>query len=280
MCEQSRNHPGAGKFFSLVQNFVWNNVDCNFTFRFSAAGSQFFLSQNQRLATFLAELQSSIKIGFRKFFRRAFEHHDVVRIAHIDQIKVALRHLGVRRIHHELPLNTPNPHCAQRTFPRDITDHQGGRSADDAEHIRVVFAISAQHDRLDLDFVVPALGEQRSNGSVSQSAGENLLFGWPSFPFEVTARELAGGRCFLAVIDRQREKILARFGLGCSHCGDDHNRLAELDGHCAVSLFCIFACFYNDLFIGHLGHDSFCHIVDCRRAQRNFSKSRFRIGAE
>ena len=42
---------------------------------------------------------------------------------------------------------------------------------------------------------------------------ENFFFGGAAFAFEIAAGEFAGRRRFFAVIHRQREKILAGFGL-------------------------------------------------------------------
>jgi hypothetical protein len=88
------------------------------------------------------------------------------------------------------------------------------RSADDAQNIGIILAVRAQHDGLDLHFVIPALGKQRADRAVGQAAGENFLFRRTAFAFEVAAGELARGGGFFAVIHGQREKLLAGFGLG------------------------------------------------------------------
>ena len=78
------------------------------------------------------------------------------------------------------------------------------------EHVRIVFAIGAEHDALDLDFVIPTFGEQRTNRAVDQAAGENFLFGRTAFALEIAAGEFSGCGRFFAVIDGEREEILAR----------------------------------------------------------------------
>ena len=159
---------------------------------------------------FLAELQRGVEIRLGDFLGRAFIHHDVVVVADVDKVEVAFGHFRVRRIGDELAVDAADAHRAERPGPRNVADHQRGASADDAQNVRIVFAVRAQHDGLDLDFVVPALGKQRADGAVGEAAGENFLFGRAAFALEVTAGKLAGGGGFFAVIDGQREKIPGR----------------------------------------------------------------------
>ena len=83
----------------------------------------------------------------------------------------------------------------------------------------------------------------------------------PAFAFEVAAGELAGRGRFFAVIDREREKILAGFGLGRGDRGHEDDGIAQSDGDGAVGLFGQFAGFDDDLIAPDEGCNSFCHNV-------------------
>jgi hypothetical protein len=108
--------------------------------------------------------------------------------------------------------------------------------ADDAEDVGIVFAVGAEHNGLHLDFVVPTLGEERTDRAIGEAAGEDFLFGRTAFALEVTAGELSGSGGLLAVIDGEREEILTFLGLGRGHGGHDDDSFAELNGYGAVGL--------------------------------------------
>ena len=153
------------------------------------------------------------------------------------------------RVGDELAVDAADAHGAERAGPRDVADHQRGGGADEREHIRVVLAIGAEHDALDLDFVEPALGEERADGAVDEAAGEDFLFGRAAFAFEVAAGELAGRSGFFAVIHGEREEFLACLGLGGGDGGDEDDGFAQLDGDGTVGLFGEFAGFNDDLLV-------------------------------
>ena len=117
-------------------------------------------------------------------------HDDVVCVADIDEVEIAFGHLGVGRVGDELAVDAADAHGAQRAGPRNIADHQRAPSADDAEDVGIVFAVGAEDDGLDLDFVVPAFGKQRADRPVGEAAGEDFLFGRTAFALEVAAREI------------------------------------------------------------------------------------------
>ncbi len=158
------------------------------------------------------------------------------------------------------PLTRPTRHGAERAIPRDVADHQRRRRADDAQDVGIVFAIRAEQNGLDLDFVVPAFGEQRTNRTIRQAAREDFLFRRTAFAFEVTAGEFAGGCRVLAVIDREREKVLAGLGLGSRDGGDDDDGFSELDCDGAVSLLGEFAGFDVYFFATDSGGDLVRHL--------------------
>ncbi len=99
---------------------------------------------------------------------------------------------------------------------------------------------------MDLDFVVPALGEERADRPVNEPAGEDFLLGRAAFAFEVTAGEFAGRGRLFPVIHREREEFLPFSGFGGGDRRDDDDGFAQLDGDGAVGLFGEFAGFNDE----------------------------------
>ena len=79
-------------------------------------------------------------------------------------------------------------------------------------------------------------GEKRSDGTVDQAGGENLLGGGSAFPLDEAAGELAGGVVFLSIVHREREEVPA-LGVFPLDSGHQHHRVAEADDDGPVGLF-------------------------------------------
>src|SRR5262245_38704685 len=109
--------------------------------------------------------------------------------------------LSVRmgRVSDEFAVDAADPHRAERPFPGNVTDGQRRGGPDDAEHVRIVLAIGAQHDALHLDFVEPPFGKEWADRAIRQPAGENLLFRWTAFALKVAARKFPCGRSFFPI---------------------------------------------------------------------------------
>ena len=245
--EQGRDDAVARQRLGFLEDLVGNDVERDLAFGLAGAGDQFLLRGNRRLNRFLAELKRGVEVRVGDFLGGAFVHHHVRLVADIDQVQVAFEHLGVGGVGDELAADAPDPGRADRAGPRDVAEHQRRRGADQRQHIRVVLAIGAQHDALDLDFVIPALGKERPDGPVNEPAGEDFLLGGAAFAFEVAAGELAGRSRLFPVIHRQRKEFLALFGLGGGDGRHDDNGFAQLDAYGAVGLFGEFAGFNDEL---------------------------------
>jgi hypothetical protein len=167
----------------------------------------------------------------------------------------------VSRVGDELAVDASDPDRANGTRPWDVADHQRDGCANDAQNVRVVLSVGTEQNALHLDFVIPALGKERANGPVNHPAGQDFLFGRAAFAFEIAARESARRGGFLPIIDREREKILARLGAGGGDGGDDDDALAKLNGDGAVGLLGEFAGFDVDGFGSYLGRYFVWHKV-------------------
>ena len=167
---QQRGHKTvAGELFCLLQNFVGNDVQLDFAFFLAGLRHQPLLGGDQRLAAFLAEFQRGVEIRLADFLRRTLVHHDVVFIADVNEIEIAFLHFGMRRVGHQLAFDAADAHRAERPGPRNVADHERRGGADDAQNVRVVFAVRAQHNALDLDLVIHSLGKEGANRTVRQA---------------------------------------------------------------------------------------------------------------
>jgi hypothetical protein len=126
------------------------------------------------------------------------------------------------------------------------------------------------------DRLEPACGwEERAAWAVAETGDQDLAFGRTALALEISARETAGGGVLVAVIDGEREEVLAGFGLARRDGGDHDDGFTHLDGHSAVSLFGEFPCFDNDLLVPDRGGGFFRHTHNfCPLPPRDFSESR------
>ena len=138
------------------------------------------------------------------------------------------------RVRDELAVNAADAERANRAAERNVGDHQRGGSAVDAEDVGIVLAIGGEKRGDDLRVVEVALGEERPQRAVRHATGENFLFRGTAFALEVAAGDLADrGRAF-AVLDGEREEILAFLDFGGGDGGDDDEGIAVADGDRAV----------------------------------------------
>ena len=277
--KQRGNETVAGELLGFVQNFVGNNVKRDFAFLPASLCHQLFLGGDNRLNGLLRVFQRGVKISFRDFPGCAFIHHDVFVVADIDEVEVALGHFRVRRVGDEFSVDATDPNCAKRSGPRNVADHQRCARANDAQNIRVVFAVRTQENSLNLHFVIPAFWKQRTNRTVGETAGKNFFFRRTAFAFEITAGKFSGGGGFFAVVNGQRKKVLAGFGFRRRDRRDDDNGFAKLDGHCAIGLFGELAGFNDNLLVAQLGGYFFGHI-NLPTAIRGTSVNSERFGAD
>src|SRR5579872_4409195 len=75
---------------------------------------------------------------------------------------------------------------------------------------------------MNLDVHEVAVGPQRPQGPIAEAGRQDLLGAGSAFSFDEAPRESARGGHFLAIVDRQREKVRA-FAGGTRHArGQDH----------------------------------------------------------
>ena len=235
-------------------------------------GGQFFLGGDQGLAGGLGELEGGDEVGLGDFVGGTFVHDHIGLVADVDQVEVGLGLLLVGGVHHELTGDPGDADGTERAGPGDVGHGQRGRGSEDGEDVGVVLAVGREQQRLDLDLVVPALGEERTDGAIGQAAGEDLLLGGPAFTLEVTPGETAGGSRLFAVVDREGEEILTRLGLGGRDGRGEDDGFAELNGHGAVGLLGKAAGFDGDVLATNGDLNGMGHTSGCPTALRNFTR--------
>ncbi len=217
--------------------------------RLAGFGGEFLLKGDERRTWVLGEFEGLDEFLLGQFLRLALDHDDLGFRADIDDVEVALFALCVGGIDDKLAIDPANAHGANGAGKRDVGDHQRGGSAVDGEDVGIVLPIGAQHRGDDLGIVEVALREERPQRAVRHAGGEDFLLAGTAFALEVAAGDFADGRGFLAVIDREREEILAGLDLGGGDGGDDDNGIAGANGDCAIGETGKFAGFDGD-FIG------------------------------
>ena len=220
---------------------------------FTAFGGEFFLRGDLRLAAFLTELEGGDEVFLRNLLGGTFVHHHVSFVPDIKQVEIALGHFIVRGVGNKLAVHTGHAHRAQRAGPRNVANHQRGGSAEDTEHVRLIFAISTKQQAVYLTLVEPALLEERPDRAVGEAAGENLLVARTTFAAEIVSGNLAGGVGALAVIHLQREPVLAFAALGGGDDRGHHDRFAHLHCYSTISLLGNITGADGDFFIANFG---------------------------
>src|ERR1017187_4394065 len=168
---------------------------------------EFLNGRDNLLGVRMGEFDRLHHIRLGNLLASAFDHDQVLLVADVHEVEVAVLALGVRWIDDEFASDAGDAHRGDRAMPRNIGNTQGGGRAVDREHVGIIFGIGAEQDTDDLRVVVKTFGEQRATWAVDHAGGEDFLFGGSSLAFEVAAGEFARRRCFLAVVNGEREKV-------------------------------------------------------------------------
>ena len=171
-----------------------------------------------------------------------FHHHDgdvaVVEFTAGDhELESALVTFGVGGMRNPgAVLCERHAYRADRAVERNTRDHEGSRRGVDAENVMRVGLIGSENGEHDLHFVAETIGECRTQRSVGQAAGEDGVFGRPSFTTEERARNLAGRIGPLLHVDRQREEIDSRPDVLGRVGGGEDDAVADGRNHRALTL--------------------------------------------
>ena len=87
-------------------------------------------------------------------------------------------------------------------------------------------AIGAEQNRDDLRVVKIARGKERPERPIRHARSERFFFGRAAFALEIAAGKFSDRRRFFAIIDREREPILAFLDVGGRDGADEHHGVA------------------------------------------------------
>ena len=206
----------------------------------------------------MREFESFEEFGFGQFLGRAFNHDHIVFSADVNKVQIALGALVVCRIGHELAIDPPDAHRADRARKRNIRNAQRSRGAVERENIGIVLPIGAEQDRDDLGVVKISLRKKRPERAIYHSRSERFLFCRAAFALEIATRKFAGGCGFLAIINCKREVVLTFFDYrgrngaskhGGVPAGDDNGAIGEPGNLAGFNRYFIAADFGGDLLL-------------------------------
>ncbi len=231
----------SGDFVGELKELLGNDEEGGVALGLAGFGGEILLEVDDDLDLFLGEGECLFEFSLGEDEGAAFDHEDVGFGSDVDEVEVALEHLGVRRVGDELAVDAGDADGTDGAGKGDVGDHEGGGGAVDAEDVGIVFTIGREEGGDDLGVVEVALGEERPQGAVGHATGEDFLFGGAAFTFEVATGEFADGGGALAVFNSQGEEILAFLDGGGGDGGDDDDGFAVANGDGSVGQFGDFA---------------------------------------
>ena len=162
------------------------------------------------------------------------DHHDLVHGGGHRQLQVAVLALLQRGVHHQLAIHQAHKHAADGALPGNLTDGQGNGGADHAGNLRAAVLIHAHHGHGHAYIIAHFLGEQRANGAVHHTAGENGLLAGAA----LTAHKAAGNAAhrveLFLKLHAQGEEVDALAGLLAHGYIAQHHGLAVAHQAAAV----------------------------------------------
>ena len=168
--------------------------------------------------------------------RFRFDHQHRRFGARDDEIERRRGELGLGRVQHVLAVDVADARGADRAVERNAGQHERRGRADHRRDVGVDLRIDRHDRRDDLDLVVEAVGEQRTDRAVDEARGQRLLFRRTAFALEEAAGDLAGGVRLFLVVDGQREEVLPGLGFLPGNRGDEHHGVVEARQHRAAGL--------------------------------------------
>ena len=148
-----------------------------------------------------------------EFISTGFDHQDGIGGAGHAQVEGAGRHLRDGWVDDELAVDETHTHRADRTFPRDIRDHNRRAGANDAQDVQVDLGITRERGHDNLHLVHHPLREERAQGAIDQTANQDRLVAGPALTALEAAGDTAGGVEAFLIVHAEREEIHALRGL-------------------------------------------------------------------
>ena len=184
----------------------------------------------------MGEGQAFEELFLVDFLGPGLDHDDAVLVADDGHVDGAAVELDVGRVDDVLAVDEADLDRAEGRREGDVGEVQGGRGADDAERVGLVLEVGREEQADDLGVEEVALGEERPDGTVDQAGDQDLPLRGPAFALEEATGDLAGGVGVLAVVDDEREEVLAFLELLAGGGRHQHHRVAVAKQGRAVGL--------------------------------------------
>ncbi len=173
---------------------------------------------------------------FGQLLGAGLDHHHRLGGASHGEVEQAVLQLRLSRIDDDAAVNVADAHAADRAGEGNVGDGERRRGAQDAEDIGIVLHVCGEHGDDDLDIVAIALGEERANGAVDQTRGEDRVLGGAAFALDEAAGNLARGIEPLFDVDGEGEEIDAFTREHARRSGGQNDGFAVAHDHGATSL--------------------------------------------
>ena len=186
---------------------------------------------DQPLHFLVAEQHRAQHLVFAELLGFGFHHQHGGFGTGDHQVEGGLFQLGIGRVEQVQAVLEAHACRADGAAERNARDRQGGGGADHGGDIRILVLVRG-HDRgHDLDFVHEALGKQRANRPVDQTAGQGFFLAGTTFTLEEAAGNAAGGVGLFLVVHGEREERLVGVGFFFADHGDQHLGVTDGDHH-------------------------------------------------
>mmetsp|Transcript_15341 Transcript_15341/g.52402 ORF Transcript_15341/g.52402 Transcript_15341/m.52402 type:complete len:265 (+) Transcript_15341:1610-2404(+) len=156
---------------------------------------------------------------------------------HAGQQQVQLRRLlrlAVRVHHHLPPLHNRHPRRAYGPVEGHARQHQRGGGTHDAQHVRVLRPVAAEHVERDVRLPGEPLGEERADRAVHSTGEQNLPVLGAALPPGEGGGDAPHGVGALAVVHLEGEEVgVGVVGAG-AHGGGEHAGVAQANEDGAV----------------------------------------------
>ena len=207
---------------------------------------ELFLSVDEGLDGLVGPVQAVDEVLFLHELGFAFHHDHGVTGSGEGDVHVGAGLFFGGGVQHELTVHTAEAGTGNRAGEGNGGNAGGGRSGGDAQHVRIVHAVSGNDGGEHLNFVAVTLGEERTDGAVDEAGDERFVVaGAADLTTEEVAGDAAGGVHALGVFHGEGEEVLGRVEHGFTH-GDKSHRAAALNPDGAVGLTCQTAGLQND----------------------------------
>ena len=244
---------GARDAVGDLEEFVFDEEERGLALCLTAGSGEFFLNFDDGLDGVLSEGEGGFELFFGEFASAAFDHERFGFGADVNEVEIALGIFVMGGVGDKFSGDASDADGGDRTSPRNIGDHEGGRCAVEGKDIGIILAVGAEENGVDWGVVVVAFGKGGAERAFDHPAGKDFFFGGAAFAAEVASGDATDGGGFFFVFDGEGEEVLAIFDFGGRDGGDDDDGFTHGDEGGAVGEFGKFSGFDGEVAIADTG---------------------------